>query len=63
MDVAAQHRVEATPGANDELDAILDRDPAGAYPHMDARSRQDYRACAEDWAARARRAPAQAAQA
>ena len=62
MDVAAQHSVEAKPGANDELDAILDRDPAGAYPRMDARSRRDYRTCAEDWAARSRRAPAQAAQ-
>ena len=63
MDVAAQHGAGAKPGANDELDAILDRDPAGAYPRMDARSRQDYRACAADWAARARRTPAEAAQA
>lgn len=58
LDVAAG----GAAGLEDSVDAILRDDPIGAYPHMDALSREDYRARVETWAARARRDRAQTAR-
>ncbi|MEI2429847.1 hypothetical protein RDV84_19790 [Lysobacter yananisis] len=58
LDVAAGSAVEVEDG----VDAILRRDPIGAYPRMDALSRRDYRERVRMWARRSGRQAQQTAQ-
>ena len=56
------HDAAATTAAEDEVDAILGRDPVQAYSRMDPHSRRDYRERIQMWAMRARRSGAEAAR-